>query len=152
MSGGRRTRWSVPVTLTAAALVGAVTGGCDYSQQELLAAPVEQASLRAMQTRSYAVTDERLILRTIIATLQDLGFVINDGNAELGLVSGTRLIGGAVRIMVTIRADGPSRTLVRASAQYSSGYGFTVVIDPQTYEEFFNALSRSLALEGQPVE
>ncbi|MHC5114674.1 MAG: hypothetical protein ACYTGP_09625 [Planctomycetota bacterium] len=139
-------------TLLVLPIAAAALAGCDYSQEALLAAPEQQALLRSMQTRSYDATDERKVLRTVIATLQDLGFVIDDGNAELGTVSGTRLSGRAVRIMVTVRSGGPTTTLVRASAQYSSGYGFEVVTDAETYQQFFAALSKSLFLEAHEID
>jgi len=41
---------------------------------------------------------------------------------------------------------------VRASAQYASGYGFTVVTDPETYQQFFTALSKSLFLEAHAID
>jgi len=69
--------WPALLLLTVTVTVCAIAG-CDYSQRELLAAPEEQALLRAMQTRSYDETDERKVLRTVIATLQDLGFVIDE--------------------------------------------------------------------------
>lgn len=49
-----------------------------------------QAELRQMQTREYQQLDRRSAMRSVIATLQDLGFVVDRAEYELGLMTATR--------------------------------------------------------------
>lgn len=121
---------------------------CESSKEELLKAPEEQAALRGMQTRIYDSTDEKMILRSVIATLQDLGFVIDDANSTLGIVTGTKLEGEAVRLTVTVRSHGETQTAVRASAQLAE----STVTDPAVYRQFFVALSKGMFLTAHEIE
>ncbi len=121
---------------------------CNYSQKELLKPPEEQAALRTMQTRAYDTTDEQKTMRAVIATLQDLGFVIDDANAMLGIVSATRLEGGFVRIMVTVKRRGEKQTSVRASAQANT----KTITDPAVYQQFFASLSKGMFLSAHEIE
>ena len=59
--------------------------------------------LRSVQTRSFDTTDRNTTTRTVIATLQDLGFVIDQVDEKLGSVSATRLDKAMMRMMVTVR-------------------------------------------------
>jgi hypothetical protein len=129
-------------------LLLALFGGCADSTQQLLASPEDQARLRAIQSRRFETTDEQMVLRAVIATLQDLGFVIDDGNSTLGLVSATKLEGYALRVTVTVRRADEKNMVVRASAQYA----YKAITDPETYQEFFKALSKSLFLEAHDIE
>ena len=47
--------------------------------------------LRSIQARAFDTKDQNKTLRTIIATLQDLSFVIDTADMELGTVSATKL-------------------------------------------------------------
>jgi hypothetical protein len=125
-----------------------LAASCNYSHKELLEPPEEQAALRTMQTRAYDTTDEQATMRAVIATLQDLGFVIDDANAMLGIVSATKLEGGYVRIMVTVKRHGQKQTAVRASAQA----GKMTIIDPGVYQQFFAALSKGMFLSAHEIE
>src|SRR5262245_45240815 len=49
-----------------------------------------QVRLRAAQSRVFDTTDRRRILTAVVATLQDLGFMIGVLDEELGIVSGKR--------------------------------------------------------------
>jgi hypothetical protein len=49
---------------------------------------------------------------------------------------------------VTVRPRGETQLLVRANAQH----GITAVDDPETYQDFFNALGKSLFLTAQQVD
>jgi len=126
----------------------ALLTACEASSRHLLMAPEQQSVLRAMQTRAFDSTDELSMLRSVIATLQDLGFVIDYGNAPLGIVSATRLEGHSVRVMVSVKRHSPTSTAVRASLQV----GNTSVTDPLTYQEFFVALSKGNFLTAHAVE
>lgn len=118
------------------------------SRSQVLATSASQVQVRSFQTRAYDTTDREKVLRTIIATLQDLSFVVDKADAVLGTVSATKLNGYALRITVTARPRGTTQTLVRANAQFN----ITPVEDPAPYQQFFEAFSKAIFLEGQQVD
>lgn len=121
---------------------------CAPSTKQVLATKESQVKLRAIQTRSFDTTDEEMMLRTIIATLQDLGFIINKADDELGIVSGTKLDRYALRMTVSVRPRGSTQLLVRANAQYE----IYAVEDPEPYQQFFESLSKALFLTAHQVD
>jgi hypothetical protein len=46
--------------------------------------------LREMQSRTYADTDGRAVLKSVLATLQDEGFTVRTVDSDLGLITATR--------------------------------------------------------------
>jgi len=121
---------------------------CASSKAQLLAADESQLQLRSIQTRAFDTTDKEKTLRTVIATLQDLGFVVEEANLALGNVSGTKLDKYALRITVTVRPRGETQTMVRANAQYE----LLAVEDPEPYQQFFAALEKAMFLTAQQVD
>ncbi len=107
-----------------------------------------QVQLRQIQSRSFDTTDKEKTLRTVIATLQDLGFVVDKADLSLGTISATKLDGYAMRMTVTARAKGNTQTVVRANAQLNT-YPIT---DPQPYQNFFVALERAMFLSAHSVD
>jgi hypothetical protein len=89
------------------------------SRQQVLAVGASQVQLRQFQARQFETADRERVLRAVIATLQDLGFVIDKADALLGTVSGTKLDGYALRMTVTVTPRGAERMVVRANAQYN---------------------------------
>jgi hypothetical protein len=83
------------------------------SRQQALATSESQLALRQIQTRAFDTTDRERMLRTIIATLQDLSFVVDKADAILGSVSSTKLNGYQLRMTVTVRPRGETQLLVR---------------------------------------
>jgi hypothetical protein len=122
--------------------------GCQNTSGQLLAMDESQVKLRQMQTRAFDTTDQKGTLRIVIATMQDLGFVIDKADNSLGTVSGTKLDGYSLRITVTVRTRGSSQLLVRANAQYN----IHAVDDPDVYKQFFANLSKSMFLTSHNVE
>ena len=118
------------------------------SKGQVMGADNSQVALRQIQTRAFDTTDRKKTMRTIIATLQDLGFVIDKADETLGTVSGTKLNGYSLRMTVTIRPRGNKQTIVRANAQYN----ITAVEDPEPYQQFFAALEKSIFLTAQQVD
>ena len=142
-------RVAIGRTVFVAGLTGCVLlVGCVSSRDQILASTKSQLELRSIQTRAFDTTDREKTLRTIIATLQDLGFVISHADNTLGSVSGTKLDNYALRMTVTVRPRGTTQLLVRANAQFN----LQQVSDPEPYQQFFAALGRAMFLEAQQVE
>ena len=127
--------------------VFAVTA-CAGPQKNILETKESQVKLRSMQSRVFDITDHNRLLRVIIATFQDLGFVIDDAEETLGTVSGTKLSGYALRMTVSIRPRGTHQMIVRSSLQFN----LQTIEDPEPYQSFFSTLSKALFLEAQPIE
>ncbi len=121
---------------------------CATTQQHLLDSDASQVQLRSMQTRSFDTTDKEKTLRTVMATLQDLGFVIDKADATLGTVSATKLKHYALRITVTVRPRGETQMLVRANAQYN----VTPITDPEPYQQFFTSLEKAMFLTAHQAD
>ncbi|CAB1064479.1 hypothetical protein D1BOALGB6SA_9275 [Olavius sp. associated proteobacterium Delta 1] len=88
------------------------------------------------------------MLRTVIATLQDLGFIVDKADDVLGAVSATKLDRYTLRMTVTVRPRGATQLLVRVNAQYE----LIAVEDPEPYQQFFDALSQSIFLTAHQVD
>lgn len=134
----------LPLVLACIALTGCQT----TSMNQVMETSESQVALRQIQTRAFDTTDRTKTLRTVIATLQDLGFVIDKADDELGTVSGTKLDGYSLRMTVTVRPRGTKQTLVRANATYN----VTPVDDPQPYQQFFTALQKAMFLTAHEVD
>ena len=107
-----------------------------------------QLEKRSYQTRAFDTSDKEKVLRATIATLQDLGFVIDKADLTLGTVSATKLNAYLLKMTVSVRPKGKEQMIVRANAQFN----VTPVEDPKPYQDFFNSLSKSLFLQAQDVD
>jgi hypothetical protein len=121
--------------------------GCASSPQAAIFETKSAVQQRSYQTRAFDTTDTKQVLRTAIATLQDLGFVMDKADLALGSVSATKLDNYELRVTVTARPRGNTQTLVRASAAYRGG----TITNPVTYQDFFIALEKSMFLTAQQV-
>ena len=126
--------------------------GCASSKEQLLASSKSQLALRSIQSRAFDTTDRERTLRTVVATLQDLGFLIDQASLPVGSVTGTKLGQSfgfySLRMTVTVQPRGESKLLVRANAQFN----IREVADPEPYQQFFAALSKAMFLEAQQVD
>lgn len=123
--------------------------GCQTtSMNQVMETSQSQVALRSIQSRAFDTTQKTKTLRTVIATLQDLGFVIDKADDELGSVSGTKLDGYHLRMTVSVRPRGKKQTLVRANATYN----VTAVENPEPYQQFFAALEKAMFLTAHQVD
>ena len=122
--------------------------GCATTQQRLLDSDTSQVQLRSIQTRAFDTTDKEKTLRTVMATLQDLGFVIDKADSVLGTVSATKLSYYSLRMTVTVRPRGETQMLVRANAQYN----VTPITDPEPYQQFFTSLEKAMFLTAHQAD
>lgn len=107
-----------------------------------------QVQLRSMQSRVFDTTDREKTLRTIIATLQDLSFVIDKADLDLGTISATKLSGYNLRITVSVRPRGTTQLSVRANASFNDA----PMLDPKPYQDFFVSLEKAMFLTAQQVD
>ena len=124
--------------------------GCATTHDARILGADNQVELRSMQTRSFDTSDKTIVVRNVISTLQDLSFVIDKADTDLGTVSATRLYNGnKVRMTVTARPSSSSKSvIVRAIAQYN----LKPIENPKIYQDFFSSLSKSLFLSANAVE
>lgn len=140
-----RSRWR---RLALAGVLVTALAGCELNPPRPVLEGDSQVALRSIQTRSFESHDKEQTLRTVIATLQDLGFVIDKADATLGAVSATKLDGYELRMTVTVRPRDETSLLVRASAQHQ----MSPIDDPEPYQDFFVALEKSMFLAAHQVD
>ena len=133
------------VGLALAALLAAAACSSPPAPKPDLPAPTEaQMAIRSIQSRTFETGDRDAVVRAVIAALQDLGFIIERANAQLGLVTAARFAEpnfyDLLGLTVTVRPQGESRVLVRMNAIYNNA----PVEDPTVYQNFFATLERSL--------
>jgi len=121
---------------------------CQSSRNRLLESEQSQVKLRQIQTRAFDTTDKPKMLRAILSTLQDLGFIIDKADMDLATISATKLDGFQLKMTVSVRDRGRTQLLVRANAQV----GLRPIDDPVPYRNFFNSLSKAIFLEAQQVD
>lgn len=125
-------------------LVVVLASGCVNPNKQALATSTEsQVKLRTMQSRVFDTSDKMTTMRTVIATLQDLSFVIDKADSNLGTVTATKLGGrGGLRMTVMVQNKGEKQMRVRANAQL----GVQAIEDPLPYQAFFQSLEKGMFL------
>lgn len=96
-----------------------LTGCASLKDRVLDTGDQSQVEKRSYQSRTFDTTDKQKVLRAVIATLQNLGFVIDKADATLGTVSGTKLDNYSLKMTVSVRAKGKTQMVVRANAQFN---------------------------------
>lgn len=114
-----------------------------------------QLESRQFQTRRYDTLDMPQTMRSVIATLQDLGFQIEQADAELGTITATRFLTvnkryqvQMMRMTITVAEREGAQVSVRANARV----GERSVDDAETYQDFFVALDKAMFLTAQRVD
>lgn len=128
-------------TLMASCVILIGLEGCVATPYDLTgdSAPLE---IRSVQTRDYDALDKPMTMRAVIATLQDLGFTIDQADMGLGIVTATRLQVSDMRMTVTVAPKAEERVSVRANARV----GEDSITNAETYQDFFVALDKAMFL------
>ena len=106
-----------------------------------------QVHVRQMQTRIYDSLDKSDTLRSVLATLQDLGFVIDTADYEMATITATRLQEYELRVTVTVKDRMNNQLAVRANARVDD----QLIDDPHTYQDFFTVLDKAIFLTRHNV-
>jgi hypothetical protein len=126
-----------------------LTGCVTDSRKELFRVDTSQVQLRNFQTRAFDTKDRDKTLKTIIATMQDLGFVITRADADVGIVTGSKLAGAnSAMLTVTVRDKNDKQIMVRANAQQK----LKAIESPEMYQDFFVSLEKAMFLKAQEVD
>ena len=140
---------AIPRILAAVIATSILIGlsGCATPKKQLMKMETSQVKLRSMQTRAFDTTDKKKTLRSVISTLQDFDFLIDEANKVLGVVSATRRTDW-LQITVTVRPKGETQVFVRANMEYKQ----KGVEDPSVYQKFFTYLEKSMFLTAYEVD
>lgn len=125
-----------------------LVGGCATTTPSDVVGAGTQLQIREVQTREYDTLDKQMTVRSVIATLQDLGFTIDQAHLDLGTVTATRLHEYTMRMTVTVVNKGEGRISVRANARI----GENSVQDAATYQDFFVVLDKAMFLTLNKVD
>jgi hypothetical protein len=125
-----------------------IVGGCATAVPADVTGGGTQLETRQIQTREYDTLDKQMTMRSVIATLQDLGFTIDQADLDLGTVTATRLHEYTMRMTVTVLEKGDKRISVRANARI----GENSVQDAATYQDFFVVLDKAMFLTQHKVD
>ncbi len=107
-----------------------------------------QVQIRQIQTRDYDTLNKRDTLRSVLSTLQDLGFVIDKADYDLATITATKLQDYEIRMTVTVRERDTERLSVRANARFNE----KLIDDPRAYQDFFAALDKAMFLTLHGVD
>ena len=116
--------------------------GCATTTPVDIAGSGTQLQARQIQTRQYDTLDKPMTMRSVVATLQDLAFTIDQADAELGTITATRYHQYTMRMTVTVVQRGNERVSVRSNARI----GEDAVTDAETYQDFFAVLDKAMFL------
>ena len=136
-------------------LIGLVClGGCAATTPVDISSSSTQLESRQLQTRQYDTLDKALTMRSVIATLQDLGCTIDQADAELGTITATRYQQATSNLPTTMRMTVTviQRSIERVSVRANARIGENAVTDAETYQDFFVALDKAIFLTLQGVD
>ncbi|MCL2463353.1 MAG: hypothetical protein FWF44_11855, partial [Defluviitaleaceae bacterium] len=139
MSGKRRLLFFWAVLVTAALLCGCQKNVRDETQ----ATPAAQAAVLVYESRSFDIGDKEKTLRAAIVALQELDFVIDKADEARAAILGDKTDRNISRIIeVMVQQKSPEQLVVRVTARIDG----KAVNNPEYYQPFFDALSRTLSL------
>lgn len=133
--------------LLATCLAAVSISGCASTPFDV-AGNSQALEMRSIQTREYESLDKTMTMRAVIATLQDLGFTIDQADVGVGVITGTRLQSVDMRMTVTVVPKALERVSVRANARI----GETSIAEAATYQDFFVALDKAVFLTRNNVD
>jgi hypothetical protein len=125
---------------------------CQSTQpQEVMLSKKSPVELRAMQGRVFDTSDRAKTIRTVIATLQDLGYSIEKVEAGAGTVKARKL--AQLEMTVSVFPKGAKQMVVRANAIVRMESQGAQVDAPEFYQQlFFEPLAKALFLSASQEE
>lgn len=125
-------------------------GGCVATTKDRVLDSDDESQLqkRSYQTRVFDTADKDKVMRATVSTLQDLGFLVNQANFQLGTITATKMERFTTKATVNVRTKGTKQMSVRINAQFNN----QPVTEPVHYQNFFTSLEKSLFLTAHAGE
>ncbi len=121
--------------------------GCVSNSKQHIMAAKNQVKLRSFQTRTYDSQSKQDIMRGIVSVLQDLSFIVDKADFDLGTITATKLDGYYLKMSVTVRSKSETKFIVRSNIQH----GTRAIEDPKPYQDFFTSLDKALFLDKNKI-
>lgn len=143
--------------------------GCQNIQQGSALQKQSPLEVRARETRTFENNSAKGALKTVLNVLQDDGFFVDYGSADLGLLhanSNATIQGGTFfwfgRVSQSTEAtvnvtevEGGARVRVNFQIQVRDSQGYLIetlqITDPKFYQEFFAKVDRALFIQKQGI-
>lgn len=88
--------------------------------------PQSQLQIREFQTRAYETTDTKMVMKAVLNTLQDEGYIVKNAVPDLGLLTATKEIDvedKATAVLLAVLSKGkatwPKNSIIEATANVS---------------------------------
>ena len=95
-----------------------------------------ELQVQRMQTRIFDTNNRSGLVRGVIAAMQDLSFVIDNADAQEGIIAAKKYGDYLIEMTVTVQPISNRQILVHGIAQYK----LKTIEDPFLYEQFFSSL------------
>ena len=116
-------------------LLASFISGC-ASQIDPALVKQRQLQVQRMQTRIFDTNNRSGLVRGVIAAMQDLSFVIDNADAQQGIIAAKKYGDYLIEMTVTVQPISNRQILVHGIAQYN----LKPIEDPFLYEQFFSSL------------
>ncbi|MBN1929148.1 MAG: hypothetical protein JW764_06365 [Chlorobiaceae bacterium] len=171
-------RKTIPMFILSMALLG----GCQSTiPKNALVLSKESLQTKQLQTRRYDTTDETKVLSAVAGVLQDMGFNLNESEAELGVLTaskrrsavnaGQQALAVVAALFGTNTPTDKEQVMQASVVTYPFGKETAVRVtfqrvvwntnnevttaealqDPEMYQGFFEKLSKSIFLEAHQI-
>lgn len=119
--------------------------GCAGVTKEVYDAPKRlEAPLVHYQSHVFDIDDSVLMMKSVVLTMQNFGFIIDKIDMTQGVVFGTEFV-NSTKMTVSIFQENPKQILVDVRIVRKLHSDEPI----QSYQNFFNALSQSLVIEAR---
>lgn len=130
------------------ALIAMLTTGCVQNSKAHIMSAQGSVQLRSYQTKVYDVKCKKDLMRATVAVLQDLSFIVDKADAELGTITATKLDGYHMKMTITIRQKAKQKYAIRSNIQYQD----QAIEEPKPYQDFYASLDKALFLQKNKVD
>lgn len=136
------------LSFIALALIAMLITGCVQDSKAHIMAAQGSVQLRSYQTKIYGSKSKKDVMRATVAVLQDLSFIVDKADTELGTISATKLNGYLMKMTITVREKGKYKYAVRSNIQYQN----KAIEEPKPYQDFYKSLDKALFLQKNKVD